>query len=233
LGSEFKAMVSEDSERLKDFKISFMPLDHTPEEIKKARLLAVAKRQELERKYSGKRAVRAVRAAVAPTRAIVKRESGMRGVVWCKLWRDWLWRVRWHDSDGMRRTKFFRPKSNTVFGVEDARLSAVLHLRKLKEPKRRPAERCQRKPAAAALRGHLEAQEASTVGSVMQHRNMPGVIWCKPKHVWLWRIRWYDSEGVKRAKNFRPKANTIEEVEKTWMSAVKHLRKMKAWQPSP
>jgi len=60
-------------------QVRFKPLDDTPGEIEKARLLAVAKRQELEKKYFAVQVSGLERQERPPP---VERKSGMKGVFW-------------------------------------------------------------------------------------------------------------------------------------------------------
>ncbi|CAK0872766.1 unnamed protein product [Prorocentrum cordatum] len=114
---------------------SFRPKDDTPEEVERARLLAVARLRELEREQG--RAVEVREGAAAPR---VQRQSGVQGVSWRA--RDSTWVTRYkkrHGSDKGRLIRStFRPKDDSAEEVERARLAAVEELQKLREEDRAP-----------------------------------------------------------------------------------------------
>ncbi|CAK0792227.1 unnamed protein product, partial [Prorocentrum cordatum] len=98
----------------------FTPKDDTPEELERARLLAVARLRELEREQG--RATEVREGAAAPR---VQRQSGVKGVRWDA--RDSTWRLKYtmqHGPDkGHLRRPTFRPKDDSPEEVERVRLA--------------------------------------------------------------------------------------------------------------
>jgi len=106
-------------------RANFKPLDDTPEEIEKARLLAVAKRRELEHKHFD--------VQVTGADAQQEPQSGCPGVQWHKYQK--VWRARCPDGNRVMHEKTFRPKDDTPEEIENARLAAIEGLQKMREDK--------------------------------------------------------------------------------------------------
>ena len=122
----------------------FTPKDDTPEEVERARLLAVERLRELEREQG--RAVEVREGAAAPR---VERQSGVQGICWHIQKGAWQWNFvpRNGPDKGRRKRPCFQPKDDSPEEVERARLAAVEALQKFKEEDRAPGR------AAAGGRG--------------------------------------------------------------------------------
>jgi len=95
--------------------------------MEKARLLAVAKRQKLEKKYF----VMRVRGPERPPP--MERQSGVKGVSWKK--REGYWYVSAYVAK-KRVCRGFTPKSDAPEEIERSRLAAIDCLRNLRKPKK-------------------------------------------------------------------------------------------------
>ena len=113
------------TEVLEDFK--FKVLGDTPEEVEKARLLAVEKRRQLEQTHFHFQVIPETR----PTQPQVRPKSGIPGVYWDRTGANW--KIQCKDGSGKRQQTSITPKDDSSEEVERARLAAANQLHKMKE----------------------------------------------------------------------------------------------------
>jgi len=118
----------------------YEPKDKSQDEIEKARLVAVEKRRELERKYFD------VQLIVNEPGPPAKRESGFAGVTWERT----FWRARTKGTKPLKSNpkrcrelnKSFAPVDNTPEAIERARQAAIIWLQAHRSqlPDKRPRQ---------------------------------------------------------------------------------------------